>query len=288
MDQTEAPWSRRSRRACFASTRIIDLSKTWGSNCKKMIDLSEKVAIVTGGASGIGRGISLVLAEQGADVVLADMNTQGAETVAADLSASGRRARAITTDVTDRKSVAGMVAQVLEEFGKVDILVNDAGVVGAPNWWEREFPNDEDWDLTLAVNLRGVVNVSEAVMGHMKERRYGKIVNIASIAARYGNVDIPHYNASKAAVVSWTQSNALQLASFDINVNAICPGVLWTPMFERIAEKRARFNTDPEFEGLEGRAFFEEMVGVVDSHEAGADARGHRQDSGVPGFGRRS
>ena len=105
-----------------------------------------------------------------------------------------------------------------------------------------------------------MVNVSEAVMGHMKERRYGKIVNIASIAARYGNVDIPHYNASKAAVVSWTQSNALQLAPFDINVNAICPGVLWTPMFERIAEKRARFNTDPDFEGLKGREFFEEMV----------------------------
>lgn len=130
-----------------------------------MIDLSEKLAIVTGGASGIGRGISLVLAEQGADVVLADMNTQGAEAVAAGLSASGNRARAIGTDVTDRRSVADMVAQVLKEFGKVDILVNDAGVVGAPNWWEREFPNDEDWDLTLAVNLRGVVNVSEAVIG---------------------------------------------------------------------------------------------------------------------------
>jgi NAD(P)-dependent dehydrogenase (short-subunit alcohol dehydrogenase family) len=153
-----------------------------------------------------------------------------------------------------------MVAQVLAEFGKIDILVNDAGVVGAPNWWEREFPNDEDWDLTLAVNLRGVVNVSEAVMGHMKERRYGKIVNIASIAARYGNADIPHYNASKAAVVSWTQSNALQLAGFGINVNAICPGLLWTPMFERLVEKRSTFNTDPEFEGLKGRAFFEEVV----------------------------
>ena len=225
-----------------------------------MIDLSGKRAIVTGGANGIGRGISLVLAEQGADVVLADMNTDGAEAVAAELSASGHCATAIATDVTDRRSVADMVAQVLDEFGKIDILVNDAGVVGASNWWEREFPNDEDWDLTLAVNLRGVVNVSEAVMGQMKERRYGKIVNIASIAARYGNVDIPHYNASKAAVVSWTQSNALQLASYGINVNAICPGLLWTPMFERIAQKRATFNTDPGLEGLKGRAFFEEVV----------------------------
>ena len=97
-----------------------------------MIDLSEKLAIVTGGASGIGRGISLVLAAQGADVVLADMNTQGAEVVADGLSASGNRARAIGADVTDRRSVADMVAQVLEEFGRVDILVNDAGHTGVP------------------------------------------------------------------------------------------------------------------------------------------------------------
>ena len=167
---------------------------------------------------------------------------------------------AVTADVTDRGSVAEAVAAVLGEFGQVDVLVNDAGVIGAPGWWEREFPNDDDWDITLAVNLRGVVNVTEAVMGQMKERRYGKIVNIASIAARYGNPDIPNYNASKSAVVSWTQSNALQLAPYGINVNAICPGILWTPMFYRLAEKRAAFNADPAFEGLEGRAFFERLV----------------------------
>ena len=169
-----------------------------------MIDLMDKIAIVTGGASGIGRGICLVLAEQGATVVVADVNGKGAETVAAELADAGRRAMAIVLDVTDQASVNGMVSQVLEKFGQIDILVNDAGLVGAPNWWDRETPSDEDWDQAMAVNLRGMVRVSEAVATHMKERHYGKIVNIASIAARQGLIDIPQYSSSKAAAASWT------------------------------------------------------------------------------------
>jgi NAD(P)-dependent dehydrogenase (short-subunit alcohol dehydrogenase family) len=225
-----------------------------------MIDLTDRVAIVTGGASGIGRGISLVLAQQGATVVVADINGQGADAVAAEVSQLERRTMAIVTNVTSRVSVEGMVTRVLEEFGKIDILVNDAGVVGSPNWWERETPSDDDWDQVMGVNLRGAVLASEAVAPHMKERRYGKLINIASIAARQGGPDIPHYNASKAAVVSWTQSNALQLAPFDINVNAICPGLLWTPMWEGIARKRSTFGTEPAFSGLSGRAYFEKVV----------------------------
>ena len=225
-----------------------------------MIDLTDKVAIITGGASGIGRGISLVMAEQGAKVVVGDLNGPGAEAVAADVSRMGRRATAIVTDVTDRASVNRMVSQVIDDFGRIDILVNDAGVIGAPNWWERGTPSDEDWDQVLAVNLRGAVIASEAVSPHMKERRYGKIVNIASIAARLGGPDIPHYNASKSAVVSWTQSNALQLAPYDINVNAICPGLLWTPMFERLVQRRAAFGFEPSLQGLEGREFFDRLV----------------------------
>ena len=229
-----------------------------------MIDLTDKVAVVTGGASGIGRGICLVLAEQGANVVVADMNLQGAESVAADVAGKGRQAIAIGVDVTEKASVGTLVAQVMDRFGKIDILVNDAGVIGAPNWWERETPSDEDWDRAYAVNLRGVVIVSEAVAPHMKERRYGKIINIASVAARQGGTvigaDLPYYNASKAAVVTWTQSNTLQLAPYDINVNAICPSLLWTPMWERIVEKRARFNLDPGIRGLKGREYFEKAV----------------------------
>ena len=225
-----------------------------------MIDLTEKVALVTGGASGIGRGICLVLAQQGARVVVADMNGPGAESVAAEVSSMERESLSVIVDVTDRPSVNDMVTQVLEAFGKIDILVNDAGVIGASNWWERETASDEDWDHAMAVNVRGLVIVSEAVAPHMKERRYGKIVNIASTAARRGGPYIPHYNASKAAVVSWTQSHALQLASYDINVNAICPGYLWTPMWERLARFRTAFHPERSTAGLTGRKFFEDMV----------------------------
>ena len=94
----------------------------------------------------------------------------------------------------------------------------------------------------------------------MKERRYGKIINIASIAARQGGTDQPHYNASKAAVVSWTQSNALQLAPYDVNVNAVCPGLLWTPMWEGLARKRAAFDFDSSIRGATGREYFERTV----------------------------
>ncbi|MCI0438886.1 MAG: glucose 1-dehydrogenase [Chloroflexi bacterium] len=225
-----------------------------------MIDLTGKAALVTGGGSGIGRGICLVLARQGADIVVADINKAGADATAAEVSKLGRKSLAIEVDVTKRESVSGMVARALEAFGKIDILVNNAGVIGARGWWERATPSDEDWDYVMAVNLRGVVNVSEAVAPHMIERRYGKIINIASIAARQGSPDIPHYNASKAAVVSWTQGNALQLAPYDINVNAICPGLLWTPMFQGLIRRPGRFGPVPGEEGLTDRQRFERRV----------------------------
>ncbi len=208
-----------------------------------MIDLSDKVAVVTGGASGIGRGICLVLAEQGADVAVTDMNLAGSQSVADDVAATGRQSVAIQVDVTDRASIQDMVSQVLQRFGTIDILVNDAGIVGVGEWWERERPSDDDWSQVFAVNVRGVVMVSEAVSEHMIERQSGKIVNIASIAARQGSPDLPHYSTSKAAVASWTQSNAAQLARHNINVNAICPGAVWT-RFQQ-AGARARQAADP-------------------------------------------
>ena len=225
-----------------------------------MIDLSDRIAIVTGGARGIGRGICLVLAGQGANVVVADINGVGAESVAAEIAAHGGRSIAVEVDVTDVPSVDDTVRQVLERFGAIDILVNDAGVIGARGWWERETPSADDWDIVTAVNLRGVVNVSEAVAPHMKDRRHGKIVNIASIAARQGDTRIPHYNASKAAVVSWTQSHALLLAPYGISVNAICPGLLWTPMHEELSRHDARFDPDLSSRELTGREIFDKQV----------------------------
>ena len=225
-----------------------------------MIDLTGKVAIVTGGASGIGRGICLVLAGQGAAVTVADLNEEGAQSVAAEVSERGGEAIAVVVDVTDKASVAEMTNQVMERLGRVDITVNDAGVVGAPSWWQREKPSDDDWDAVVAVNLRGVVNVSESVAESMKERRYGKIVNIASVSARKGSLIISSYSASKAAVVSWTQSHALQLAPFDVNVNAICPGLLWTPMQDQLAHHKDLIGFMPSMKGATARERFEMEV----------------------------
>ena len=223
-------------------------------------DLSGKAAIVTGGARGIGRGICLALAEQGADVAVADTIMAGAESAAREVASKGRCSLALEADVTSRESVAGMVSRALEGFGKIDALVNNAGIIGAPGWWERQDINDDDWQMTYDVNVRGAVNATEAVAGHMRERRYGKIVNIASVAARRGMANMGHYNASKAAIVSYTQSSAHELAPHNINVNAVCPGLLWTPMWEKISQRRPAGEDDELLRGLKGREYFDRVV----------------------------
>ena len=221
-----------------------------------MIDLSGKVALVTGGARGIGRGICLVLAEQEADVAVADLNLDGAEGVCREIEDMGRKARAFSMDVTSRPSIEKTVSEVLDELGSIDILVNNAGIIGAGEWWKRDRPSDEDWQLTHMVNVRGVVMVTEAVQDHMIARGSGRVVNIASIAARRGTPDIPHYSTTKAAVVSWTQSSAHQLAPHDITVNAICPGLLWTDMWQAISRRRSAVTG----EDISGRELFERAV----------------------------
>jgi NAD(P)-dependent dehydrogenase (short-subunit alcohol dehydrogenase family) len=225
-----------------------------------MIDLTGKVAVVTGAAGGIGTGICRVLAGQGAAIVVADADGPAADSAARDLASTGTEVAPFVADVTDRTSVERMVAGALERFGRIDILVNNAGVVGAAGWWERTASSDEDWEAALSVNLRGTIIASEAVAPHMRERRSGKIVNIASIAARRGGKDMPQYYASKAAVLSWTQSLATQLAPFNVNVNAICPGLLWTPMWEAIAKARTKGGYEPGWEGLSGREAFDKAV----------------------------
>ena len=226
-------------------------------------DLTGRTAIVTGGGSGIGRGISLAFAAQGADVAVADLHPDGAKAVAAEVEAAGRSAVAIEVDVTSRESIDRMVDQTVDSLGDPDILANSAGIVGLPGWFDRDTPSDEDWDMVMAVNLRGLVMASEAVAPGMKERRYGKIINIASMVSRYGSVDLPHYAASKTAVVSWTRSHALLLAPYNINVNAICPGMLWTPMWQQIAVLRSRIEQRTEFEGLSGREYFDKSVDAL-------------------------
>ena len=222
------------------------------------MDLTGRTAIVTGGASGIGHGICLVLAGRGADIVVADLNTEGAEAVAAEVGEIGRQSMVAALDVTDPSSIDAMTEAVLARFDKIDILVNNAGVAGASGWDERQQAGIEDWDYTYQVNLRGVALTADAVAVPMMERRSGKIINIASIAGRQGSPTITHYNASKAGVISLTQGLALRLAPYNINVNAICPGLLWTPLWERLAARNR--SGDAELAGLTERQVFEQRV----------------------------
>ena len=222
------------------------------------MDVTGKIALVTGGGRGIGRGIAGVLARNGADIAVADVNLDDALGVAAEISDTGRQSMAQQVDVTVQGSVDSMVEAVLDRFGRIDILINNAGIIGAPGWEERETPSEEDWDSIYAVNVKGIARATQAVAPHMKERRYGKIVNIASIAGRLGSPTSAAYAASKASVINMTQTWAVELAGSNINVNAICPGLLWTPMWMRIA---TRFGTIPsDHTGRSPREVFDRHV----------------------------
>jgi len=196
-----------------------------------MIQLEDRTAFVTGGGRGIGRGIVLALAQAGADIVIADVDAESAEQTAKDVEALGRQACVLRVDVTDESSTEAGVAAAIERFDHVDILVNNAGVV------QKNLAGDstgEDWSRCFEVNTRGVWTMTRAVVPHFRERGEGRIVNIASIAGRQGGAPLPAYSASKAGAISLTQSLASELGPDNINVNAVCPGLLWTPMWEKL------------------------------------------------------
>ena len=222
------------------------------------MDVTGRAAIVTGGQRGIGRAIAIELARNGADVAVADIDHDGAQQVADEITTLGRSALAITVDVTDQASVDRLAETAVSELGRIDILVNNAGIIGAPGWERRSRASDEDWDALYQVNVRGVSRVTDAVAEYMKKARYGKIINISSGAGRQGQPEQAAYCISKAGVISFTQASALELAPFNINVNAICPGLLWTPMWERIADRRAWLPDNTE--GLTPRQVFDTTV----------------------------
>lgn len=193
--------------------------------CEKRID--GKVAIVTGGAQGIGQGICFRLAEEGAKVAILDVNSEAAKKTAQEIEKSGGTALALKVDVTQSSEVDAAVKQVLSKFGKIDILVNNAGISLVSKVANM---TDEIWDRTLDVNLKGVFLCCRAVIPHMKERKYGKIINLASVLALRGSMYYAHYGATKAGVVAFTQGLAVELGPHNINVNAVGPGVIDTPM----------------------------------------------------------
>jgi len=188
------------------------------------LGLKGKTAIVTGGGSNIGRGIVLAFAEQGTNVAIAELDEAQGAKVAREASALGKgKVENIRTDVTDWDSVQAMVNQTLDRFGQIDILVN---VVG---WVRDEFfvkKPREDWEKEIARNLWSDINCTRAVLDHMIERKYGKIISIGSDAARVGQLREAVYSGCKGALISMTKSLARELGRYGINVNVICPGVV--------------------------------------------------------------
>jgi 3-oxoacyl-[acyl-carrier protein] reductase len=198
------------------------------------LELTGKVALVTGAAQGIGKAIALLLARNGADLAVSDINLEKAQETAKEIQTIGRKASAVKVDVANLEDVERTVQVVLEQFHRIDILVNNAGIARDKLVLRM---TEEDWDAVLDVNLKGVFNCTKAVIRHMLKQKSGKIVNIASVVGEMGNAGQANYSASKAGVIGFTKTVAREFAQRGINVNAIAPGYIETPMTDALPEK---------------------------------------------------
>jgi NAD(P)-dependent dehydrogenase (short-subunit alcohol dehydrogenase family) len=189
--------------------------------------LSGKVAIVTGSTHGIGRGIAMKLASEGADVVVNSRHIEGAKKAAEDIEAtSGRRVLAFAADVSQSRQVDDMVKAILGKLGRIDILVNNAGGSARERCSVFHESTEDVWDYVIGLNLKGVLICTRAVIGHMIERKSGKIVNIASVAGVIGGTGQADYSASKAGVIGFTKTLAKEVGCYGINVNCVSPGII--------------------------------------------------------------
>jgi 2-hydroxycyclohexanecarboxyl-CoA dehydrogenase len=195
------------------------------------MDLKDKVAIVTGAGGGIGRGIALKFGSLGARVVAADIKLEGARETVSLLEKNGAKGMALRTDITDRAQVQEMVKATLGSFGKLDILVNNAG-------WDIIEPftknNPDLWEKVIAINLKGPIFCTRAVLDPMIERKYGKIINISSDAGRVGSSGEAVYSACKGGIIAFTKTIAREMARYQINVNCVCPGPTDTPLLAEL------------------------------------------------------
>jgi 3-oxoacyl-[acyl-carrier protein] reductase len=195
--------------------------------------LKDKVALITGGGRGIGREITLGLAKAGADVAICDVNKAAMEEVKKEVESLGRKCALFETDVTKTDQVEGMVSKVLDNFKKIDILINNAGITRDGLLIRM---SEADWDAVLNINLKGAFTCTKAVIKPMMKQRWGRIVNIASIIGIMGNAGQANYAASKGGIIAFTKSVAKELASRNINVNAIAPGFIQTEMTKKLPD----------------------------------------------------
>ncbi len=197
------------------------------------MEFRDRVALVTGGASGIGRATCLALADQGARVAVADINLPGAQQVAEEVHRRGGQARAVHMDVTDRAQVVRAVQEVLDAWGRIDVLVNAAG-------WDRIVPflesTEELWDEIIRINFRGVLNTCHVVLPHMVRQGGGVVVNISSDAGRVGSSGEAVYSGAKGAVIAFSKALAREMARHNIRVNVVAPGLTDTPLLQQIIQ----------------------------------------------------
>jgi NAD(P)-dependent dehydrogenase (short-subunit alcohol dehydrogenase family) len=184
--------------------------------------LENRIAIVTGAGQGIGRAIALGMAREGASIFIADLNAANANTVKQEITARGGRAAALCTDISEEQSVRAMVDVALKEFHRIDILVNNAGIFPTSPVEEMQ---EEEWDRVIGTNLVGTFLCSKAVVPHLLARRSGRIISLTSGRAFQGAKNGAHYAASKAGIIGFSKSLALELAPHEITVNVLCPGI---------------------------------------------------------------
>ncbi len=196
--------------------------------------LKDKVALITGGAQGIGYEIASLFAAEGADIIVADVNSEALNRAQARLEESGGQVLTVEVDVGDFSQVEQLFKKSLDKFKRIDILINNAGITRDGLLLRMK---EEDWDKVLRVNLKGCFNCTKAAARIMLRQRVGKIVNIASIIGLIGNVGQANYAASKAGLIGLTKSVARELAARNINVNAIAPGFIQTEMTAKLPEE---------------------------------------------------
>jgi NAD(P)-dependent dehydrogenase (short-subunit alcohol dehydrogenase family) len=201
-----------------------------------MMALSDHVAIVTGGARGIGKGIAMALGDAGARVIIADVDALAAKATAAELETQGHEALGLAVDVSQRHLVERMTETAINRWGQIDILVANAGINDNTPVLEL---TDEVWHKVLSVNLTGVLLCGQIVGRHMFERGYGRIINISSAAAQFGAPNLAAYAASKAGIVGLTRVMAVEWGPHGVTVNAVCPGNIDTEMLQTVFERRA-------------------------------------------------
>ncbi len=216
--------------------RISSCRKDWLRRYEML--LTKRVAIVTGGAVGIGRGIAQKFTAEGCSVVISDISETTGEKTAKELSAMGKEALFVRCDVKDISQVQEMINQTIRKFGQVDILVNNAGGVAGSKGGPILDLSEEDWDRVIDINLKGQFLCCQAAVPFMKEHKYGKIVNVSSMGAIHPPAPIAHYHSAKGGVISLTRNLAFELARFNITVNAILPGPIRSEFYTEILAQK--------------------------------------------------